>query len=323
MNICRINPDLYHRKNSIKPFFEGWYFKIADFENVHPIAIIPGIFKGTNQADSHSFIQILDGKDNKYSYTRFSEKDFSCNKSKLNISIGENNFSLNGIKISLDHDGGNINGDIAFNNVRKWPDTIFNPGSMGFFNYIPNLQCYSQVCAMDIKLSGFLNINGEKVNFTEGKGYIEKNWGNSFPFSWIWVQSNCFKSTNTSISCSIGDVPFGFTRFNGFIVGLFIDDKFYSFTTMNRSKAIVEHNGKDVKITISNKKYLLNIDVNTDRNKFMLCMGPKESSMIPLVEETLNGIINIKLKDNITEKVILKDTGICSGIEYGGEKMGL
>ena len=321
MAIAKINPDLYHGKNKSNNFFEGWYFKIADAENKHPMAIIPGLFKGNNSDDSHSFIQVLNGSDVKYSYLRFKENEFTCEDSKLAISIKENTFSLSGMDITINDENCSIKGKLKFENIKKWPDTFFNPGSMGFFNYIPNLQCYSQVVAIDMTLSGYLIINDKKIDFDGGKGYIEKNWGTSFPISWIWVQSNCFKNSNASLTCSIGDIPFAFTRFNGFLIGLYLNDKFYRFTTINRSKVTVKYEGKDVRITAKNKKYSLNIEVSTNSDKFVLCMGPKGSGMIPLVKESLTGIINICLKDNMTGEIILTDIGLSSGIEYGGEKM--
>lgn len=323
MKISKINPDLYHGNNKTNNFFEGWYFKIADSENKHAIAIIPGIFKGTNLSDSHSFIQIVNGSDIKYSYVRFKENEFHSENPKFAISINDNFFSLDGMNILINDEECTIKGKIDFGNIKRWPDTFINPGSMGFFNYIPNLQCYSQVIAMDMALSGYLIINNEKVDFNGGRGYIEKNWGSNFPISWIWVQSNCFKNLKTSLTCSIGDVPFGLTRFNGFLIGLYSDDKFYSFTTINRSKVTVKYEGNDVKITAKNKKFSLNIEVHTDKGKFILCMGPKGISMIPLVKESLTGIIKIELRNNVTGEIILTDTGLSSGIEYGGEKMAL
>jgi hypothetical protein len=87
---------------------------------------------------------------------------------------------------------------------------------MGFYNYIPNIQCYSQFCALDFDLEGTLTLKGKEINLAGGKGYIEKNWGKAFPYSWIWVQANNFPDITASLSCSLGHIPFGFTSFRAF-----------------------------------------------------------------------------------------------------------
>lgn len=68
--------------------------------------------------------------------------------------------------------------------------TFLNPNIMGYFNYIPNLECNHEVVSMNHSLNGEIIINGESIDFNHGKGYIEKDWGRSFPEKYIWIQSN-------------------------------------------------------------------------------------------------------------------------------------
>ncbi len=53
----------------------------------------------------------------------------------------------------------------------------------------PAMECYHGVVSMYHLLSGHLEINGDKVDFSGGKGYIEKDWGRSMPSDWIWIQA--------------------------------------------------------------------------------------------------------------------------------------
>ena len=286
-----INPDLYHGNNKKSNFFEGWYFKLVDKNMTNVISLIPGIYLGKSIENSHSFIQILQGNKANYSYKKFAKDEFSSkSNSELNINIANSSFSLNEISLSINDDIDNITGCVRFKNVLKWPDSIINPGSMGYYNFIPFMQCYSQVSVMDMDLQGTLCINGCEIDFNGGKGYIEKNWGSAFPYSWTWVQCNSFKNRKASISCSIGHIPFMLTSFRGFLIGLFVDDKFYKFTTINKSTLTIVQNDLDVIITTENKKYKLIIETKTDKKDYMLCMGPREDKMIPLVEENLKGV---------------------------------
>jgi tocopherol cyclase len=314
------NPDLYHGKSHYKNYFEGWYFKIVDPSQENIYAIIPGLYLSSDPSNSHSFIQILQGNEVKYSYIKYNCSSFSTNSNKLNINIEKNNFSLSGMELCIKQNNLYMEGNLTFENILTWPDSILNPGSMGYYNYIPFMQCYSQVCAMNLDLKGSLIINHKLIDFNGGKGYIEKNWGKDFPFSWTWIQCNNFKNSKAAFSCSIGHIPFLFTSFRGFLAGLCYDNNFYKFTTMNKSSIVINNNGSDKIITMENKKYILKLETHTANTDFMLCCGPRNDSMIPLVKENLKGTIDIELYNKTAKQIIFKDTGCCTGIEYGGDQ---
>lgn len=63
------------------------------------------------------------------------------------------------------------------------------------------------VLSLDHKVNGSITINGEAREFMDGRGYIEKDWGESFPSSWIWMQSNGFSEVGASFMLSIAVIP--------------------------------------------------------------------------------------------------------------------
>ncbi len=313
-------PNLYHGK-TLWNRFEGWYFKIVNKEATESFAFIPGVFWGNSKEESHSFLQVLEGNSVKYNYHRFLWDNFNATHSPFSVEINDNTFSLEGINLSIVTSQQNMRGSLNFSNLLNWQDKIYSPGSMGPFNFIPFMQCYSQVCVMDMDISGQLTINGTVHNFNNGKGYIEKNWGNSFPISWIWIQSNNFSHPKTSLSCSIGHIPFWFTDFRGFLVGFYASGVFYQFTTMNGSTIKIEEKNNNVKINLINKTHTLKIQTESDSDSFILCKGPRNGKMIPLVNECLTGKVHVQLFENRSNKIILEDIGFATGIEYGGELM--
>ena len=66
---------------------------------------------------------------------------------------------------------------------------------------------------------------------TAGRGYIEKDWGQSFPSAWVWFQSNHFETPGTSLTASVAVIPFLGGAFRGFIVGLWHERRLYRFAT--------------------------------------------------------------------------------------------
>ncbi len=314
------NPDLYHGRIG-KTFFEGWYFKLVDASRRQVFAFIPGVSFSPDPRHSHSFIQIVDGKKTLYWYEKYPVESFTAESRRFSTAIQGNQFSFRELRLNIQRPSVKIKGEVAFDNLLKWPDTFFNPGSMGFYNYILKMQCYSQVCALDFDLEGSLVINGEKMDFSGGRGYIEKNWGSAFPYSWVWIQCNHFQKERASVTCSLAHIPFLFTSFRGFLIGLYIGKDFYEFTTMNRSNVELIQKDSDVIMTIRNARHTLTLETCTEKEKFILLNGPKEGKMIPLVQENLQGTVRLELKENHSSKVVFVDEGTCAGIEYGGEQM--
>ena len=313
------NPDLYHGKHKKKNFFEGWYYKIVDKTNSHKLAIIPGISYSNDKSQHHSFIQILNGHEGKYNYISYSSENFKYDNDKFRICIDSNIFTMNHVNLSINHDDISIKGHLVFKGSVKWPDSIINPGSMGFYNYLKFMECYSQVCILNGSLVGDLDVNGEKINFTGGKVYVEKNWGKSFPKSWLWIQSNCFNRRKASVTCSLGTIPFPIRDFQGFLIGVTVENQFYSFTTINRSKLHIDFLENNVILHVEKKGVKLTLKTYTDEKDFLLCKGPQKGKMSSFVRETLNGKVYVLLEDTKNNKKIFEDIGLSTGVEYGGE----
>lgn len=313
------NPDLYHGKEKVKNFFEGWYFKIVDKSKKHVLAFIPGIIKSENNKDTHAFIQVLNGKRGHFEYLEYNEQNFKWNNdvNNFNFSIGDNYFSYSKMIINI-NDEDIIKGTLKFSNILKWPDSKINPGSMGFYNYLSFMECYSQVGVVDGKIEGSLSINGEEINFTDGKIYSEKKWGVKFPTTWIWAQGNCFEQDDVSVTCSIAKIPFLKTSFTGFLVGLNIGDEFYKFTTINRSKINIINKGTDYKMQFRKDKLLLEIDLYTNKKDFFLCKAPIDGTMRSFVSENINSIVTLRLFDENNNNIIYEGKSYCSGVEYCG-----
>ena len=105
------------------------------------------------------------------------------------------------------------------------------------------------------------------------------------------------------------------------MVGLYVGDKFYEFTTMNRSKVEVTQKGTDFTLQLKNRQHSLTIDIETTAKIFILLNGPCDDQMIPLVQENLQGLVHITLIEKSSGVTIYSDTGRCSGVEYGGDQM--
>ena len=266
MNVI-LDPNLYHGENKKDNFFEGWYFKMVTKDRKHTLAIIPGI---SLSKDSHSFIQVLQGEKNSFNYFRYPTFKFSYSNSPFSINIDQSSFSLKRLLLNIRNEKLKIIGALYFDNIIPWKDSTLNPGSMGFYNYLNFMECYSQVCALDGNIQGVLTINDELIDFHGGKVYIEKNWGKSFPLSWLWIQSNYFNDKRATVTCSVGEIPFPLKSFRGFLIGVTVDDIFFKFTTMNRSHLDIKLNNNDITLQVKNKNFKLSLKTKSTKDNFIL-----------------------------------------------------
>lgn len=319
------NPDIYHGKNKKTNFFEGWYFKIVQPHTGHTYCFIPGVFISSDEGYSHSFIQVIKGNENNFKYLRFEKEQFEASTLEFNLKVEKSFFSLNQIDLNINQQDEKIFGTLYFDNIIKWPDSIINPGSMGFYNYLGFMQCYSQVCAVDGLARGKLDINGESVDFTGGKLYIEKNWGKSFPYSYIWVQGNSFEEGDGSVTCSIGNIPlpFPFGSFMGFLIGIYAKGRFYKFTSINKSTLSINCESEKMVLETYNKDYFLKIEASYKQETFMNLYAPHDGNMIPIASETLNGNLNVTLYDKKRNCMIFNDNCTSAGIEFSKDYMNL
>ncbi len=317
-----LNPDLYHGERKKKNYFEGWYYKIQDKDNKYVLAFIPGIIKGHIVEEGESFIQVLNGN-NKPLYLKFTKDSFKFQHKPFCIKINHNHFSLK--EISLNHYDENIQlvGTLRIVDGIKWPDSIFNPGSMGFYNYLIFMECYSQVCCLTGNLIGKLMVNDEEIDFTGGKVYIEKNWGSRFPESYVWVQANNFLNEEVAVSVSLGRVPLWFYHFNGFLTAFVLNGKVYKFTSINRSKMNISFNKNNVVLTFEKDDYQLNIETRCHLDDFVIIKGPIHGKMARDIKESIISDVRVELIDLYRERILFQGVSNNGGVEIMGDTCSL
>lgn len=396
------NPILFQGDLKSKNYFEGWYFKQVSADCKSVLSLIPGIslFEG----DPHSFIQYIfkniDENGNhslKAGYCRYPVSQFQFSQNPLKIKVGDSTFSEKQIRINLQDNDFAISGMLELGDFNSIEKSFLMPNIMGFFAYIPKMQCYHGIISMDHTLHGEISIttsvldtgvakvatskpslvpvsvsasdsgsvidtvhtqeptqtsiqettsekspvstlasetkqvfasipepvsepesapaqtNLLKINFTNGKGYIEKDWGTSFPKEYIWGQCNHFKDEMTSLVFSVADIPFLNTSFKGFLCNLFLNNKEYRFATYNSSKYKIEFlSHQRVVLKFENKKARLEIEALITNPGELI--APVLGNMIKPIKEELSGDVNFTLFDKKTQKVN-EECGKMAGIE--------
>jgi tocopherol cyclase len=310
------NPELFQGKKKKDRYFEGWYFKIVSSDENYSLALIPGV--SINKTDPHAFIQVFlmantDQRPNlKTYYLRFDLNDFSYEETYFKITIADNVFSSSKVSLNINQEELSLNGVIEIKQLTPIRKTLIMPNIMGFFGYFSFMECYHGVISLTHQINGQFKINDETISFNSGKGYIEKDWGKSFPRSYVWLQTNHFLDQNASFMFSYADIPFLGTYFKGLICILWVDGKEYRFATYNFSRIKKEEIGENhVQYQIKKGRYVLNIYATKDDS--IELASPKDGLMNQTIKEGLSGRVSVLLIKG--KHKVFNATGVSAGIE--------
>lgn len=315
----KLNPARYQGSPNKSVHFEGWYFKMIDYNECCLYAVIPGVFINRNNTDSHSFIQIFDGINNHSCYFRFPIDDFQSRDNVFDIQINANHFSSEKMVLDLKNASFEIHGELQFTDLISWPGTIISPGIMGWYTWVPFMECYHAIVSLHHKIHGALSINRKQIDFSKGTGYTEKDWGKSFPDAWIWCQCNHFNETHVGFTGSIAIIPWIRRPFPGFIFGLWYQGRLYRFATYTGAKLVhLEINDKQVTFMIKQKQ--LSLEVTAYQQKTGFLQAPTINGMTHQISETLQSIIEVKLTSGtgFGKRILFNDVGRHAGFETGG-----
>ena len=309
-----LNPAMFHGHGKKPPFFEGWYFKIINADETQRYAIIPGVFLGE---DAHSFIQILDGNTARSSYHRFDIADFVVSKEAFELCLDGNFFSKETIYLDISDERRNISGELAFEGLNPWPVTLTSPGIMGWYAWVPKMECYHGVLSFDHQIQGSLKVDGHPIDFTGGRGYIEKDWGKSFPAGYVWLQSNHFAKPGTSLTASIAVIPWLGNAFRGFIVGLWHENRLYRFATYTGAKTEeLRITDEQVHWVLRDRKYRLILQAH--RAEGGLLREPTRVEMLQRVEETMLSLVDVQLT-TLDGQSVFSGQGRNTALEVNGD----
>ena len=309
------HPEAFHGHGRSKRYFEGWYVKVVSADQKTRWAVIPGVFLGLDGGVNEAFIQLLDGSTGRSWYHKFDTSEFSASADEFDVTLGKNHFSSKGVTLELPE----LRGSISFESeLDPWPVKPLSPGIMGWFGAVPFMECFHGIVSFGHDLAGDLTVEGKKVSFAGGRGYIEKDWGRAFPSGYVWLHSNHIDSDpEASLIGSVAIIPWIGRPFRGYIVGLKHSGKLHRWTTYNGAKEI------ELTITDTHVQWQLsskdgNLTLSADRVRGGLLHAPIRTEMHQRVDETLDAVIHIKHTDR-AGRVLLEGKGLVGAMEVHGD----
>jgi len=309
MNVFK--PELFQGSLKQNNYFEGWYFKHVSKDLDQVYSFIPGISLHTD--NPHAFIQVINGLTGETNYIEYPVSEFSFSTKYFRVEVGGSVFTADSMVLNINSPQIKVDGRLSYSGSVKYPSSVFAPGIMGWYSFVPFMECKHGVVSVTHRIDGTITVDKKQIDFSGGKGYIEKDWGKSFPESWIWLQSNNFVNSDACIMMSIAKIPWLGSFFTGFLGFLYFDGKFFPFSTYHKSE-ITDLGLANEKLTVSfrSKKYHLKIIASLKQSGILL--APKSGKMSRRIKESVDSELEVVLTD-LNGTVLFHDLAQRAGLE--------
>lgn len=301
---------MYHGWGRKRRYFEGWYFKMIDPSGQHAIAVIPGISMDP-AGERHAFIQVFDGTRGQAFYYSFAEEEFRPSPKEFALHLGDNFFSSSRLRLELP----DFQGELTFHNLHPWPKTLGAPGIMGWYSFVPFMECYHGVVSLHHHIEGRIQYREQTLPFDGGIGYMEKDWGTSFPGAWIWMQTNHFDQDQpVCLMASVARIPWIGSAFTGFIAGFLWEGQLHRFATYTGAKLQATVQDGCAKLVFEDKRHRLEATAWPAEGAALI--SPLKGEMTGKVNESIQARIEVVFcKDG---KQVFSGTGKHAGLEIAG-----
>lgn len=296
-----LRPELPQVDPRRRGYFEGWYYKLVDADSRVALALIPGVATGPGRRggsaspEGHCFLQALSPQLALRADVRFPMAQYSVSHRSLQVSVGPCVFRRDGLRVNLD-DGHQIEGELRFTDVVPFPARGVLRGPMGPFGWLPGMECYHGIVNVRHRIVGALRIDGMQIDFTGGTGYVEKDWGRSFPSAWVWLQGNHFEHSAACFLFSAAIIPAATGSFLGFFALLMDGGQAHMLATYNSARLReLRHDGNTVHALAQGRGGTLEVVAQCDAQGVL--RAPKNGLMNRTIEESITAVLQVRWRD--------------------------
>lgn len=280
--------------------FEGWFSKIDDQENDLILSVIWGY--STHKATRHAFIQFTNSLRHETTYIRFPMEELNWEKDPFVLKIGNNELSEKGMKLDFDADGVPVKGDFTFGPFSPIRTSFLRPNIMGWLTHFPN-ECNHSIISMYHRVNGHLEIGEDSWSVSEADGYIEKDWGTSFPKEYVWAHANGWDTSAVVFSYATVPVLGRFAK--GFFLVFHHEGQEFRFSSIEGARMLNFKVTEDA-FTATVKKGKYRVTLKARQSNPVALASPSKGEMSQRIKESLDGTIEIIMMVKGEETVNLK-----------------
>lgn len=290
----------FHSTSGTGPYFEGWYWK---HQNPHgqTLALIPAFHMDGGGGRTAS-LQVI--SEDRAWWLEYPGAQLQVSRRPFRVQIGQSSFSSQGIGLHVQRDGLSLHGALRYG-----PLTTLRSDIMGPFRFFSGMQCSHGVISMEHPLEGALELNGQRLDFTGGTGYIETDRGRSFPSAYLWTQCLWGGPEHGSLMLAIATVPMPVGRFTGCICSVLYRGREYRLATYRGAKIEAWSPSSAV---IRQGKYRLDAQLLSERRQPL--RAPVEGCMERTIHESLCAEVRYRFWHG--DSLLFQRTGPNASFEY-------
>ncbi|KAI4337489.1 hypothetical protein L6164_015899 [Bauhinia variegata] len=197
----------------------------------------------------------------------------------------------------------------------------------GWLAAFPVFEPHWQICMAGGLSTGWIDWDGERIEFQNAPSYSEKNWGGAFPRKWFWVQCNVFQGASGEVALTaaggLRQIP-GLTETfeNAALIGVHYDGKFYEFVPWNGVVHWEIACWGHWFMSADNGRYVVELEATTDDPGTTLRAPTAEAGFSQACKDTCFGMLKLQIwerrYDGSKGKIILDVTSNMAAVEVGG-----
>ncbi len=263
----------FHSTNGTGPYVVGWSLKHQTLRG-QTLALIPAFHIDSGGRRTAS-LQVI--SNDRSWWLEYPEEQLQASRQPFQVQIGQSSFGSQGIGLHIRQDGLSLCGTLRYG-----PFTVLRSDIMGPFRFFAGMQCSHGVISMGHSLRGTLELNGERLDFSDGIGYIEADRGRSFPSAYLWTQCVWKEAERGSLMLAAATIPLPVGGFTGCICSVFYGAREYRLATYRGAK-IEEWSPSGA--VIRQGKYRLETQMLNERRQAL--RAPVEGCMERTIHESL------------------------------------
>lgn len=290
----------FHGTHQAGAYFEGWYFKHQN-RGGQALALIPA-FHIDSTGHPAASLQVI--SDRGAWWLEYPVEQFQAAKRELQIQVGPSRFGRQGMDLHIEQKGLSLHGALRYG-----PFTGLKSDIMGPFRLFGGMQCSHGVISMGHALQGTLELNGERMDFSDGIGYVETDRGRSFPRAYLWTQCVWDGPEQGSIMLAAATVPLPAGSFTGCICSILCHGREYRLASYRGARI---EGWSPSGASIRQGKYRLQVELLEGHKQAL--RAPVDGRMERTIHESLCAAVRYSLWQG--KDLLLQHTDRRAGFEY-------
>ena len=294
----------FHGTRGAGPYFEGWYFKHQG-PGGQGLALIPAFHR---DADGHldASLQVI-AKDRSW-WLEYPAAELQLSRRPLRVRLGQSVFSESGLDLHIRREDLSLRGSLSYG-----PLTPLQSDIMGPFRLFGGMQCAHGVVSMGHRLTGALELNGERLDLTGGLGYLETDRGRSFPAAYLWTQCLWDGPEGGSLMLAVATIPLPLGGFTGCICSVLTGGREYRLATYRGARI---ETWSPTGAVIRQGAYRLEVKLLSQRQQPL--RAPVEGKMERTIHESLCARVGYRFWQG--EELLLQHTDDRASFEYSASR---